>query len=607
MIIDNIKKLFVKLNKIYNGISIQLLISASFTIIACIGMIAMGSMLFRRFENTTKELIIENNKQLVDQASLNMDTYIRKMMQISDTMYYSVIKNTDLSEDSLDSDMSLLYEANKDSLVSIACFTEKGEIIAATPISNIKTNQDVVNQEWFIKANNKIENVHFSIPHVQNLFQDTDARYYWVTSLSRAVELTEGGNTSRGVLLVDMNFSGIEKIFTKINDKSQGYMYLIDSEGEIIYHPRQKLIYSKLESENNIVAAGYEDGSYEEEFEGNDRIVIVKTIGYTGWRIVSVTPNEEFAVNLNQLRLFVVIVITCMAFLLVFANMFVSHKIADPIKRLEESVKDLENGNLELDIYIGGSHEIKHLGNTIMSVVKQLKKLMDDIVVEQEEKRKTELDALQSQINPHFLYNTLDSVIWMVESERYEEATSMVTSLANLFRISLSKGKNIISIEDEFKHAKNYLNIQKVRYKNKFEVEVDIDPNILDCATIKLIIQPLIENAIYYGVECLMDEGEIYIKGYEKDGDVYIEVTDNGVGIPKETIPLLLTDDTRVRKRGSGIGLKNVHQRIQLYFGEEYGIEIESELDEGTTIRIHIPKIKYCDIEEKDGSIHEKK
>ena len=243
------------------------------------------------------------------------------------------------------------------------------------------------------------------------------------------------------------------------------------------------------------------------------------------------------------------------------------------------------------NIYIGGSHEIMHLSRTIHSMVNQMRKLMDDMVKEQRDKRRSELDALQSQINPHFLYNTLDSVIWMIESDRYKDAITTVTALATLFRISLSRGDNIIPIRDEIIHAENYLNIQKVRYKNKFTSSIEIDPAIENCCTIKLIVQPLLENAIYYGA---MDEdSEIRVKGYEKDGDIYIEVSDNGMGMPEDALENLLKEKAKTRGRGSGIGLWNVNQRIQLYFKGDYGLQIESELDEGTTVRIHLPKISY--------------
>jgi len=245
------------------------------------------------------------------------------------------------------------------------------------------------------------------------------------------------------------------------------------------------------------------------------------------------------------------------------------------------------------DIYIGGSMEVEHLGKTLRSTVAQIRQLMDDIVVEQEEKRKSELDALQSQINPHFLYNTLDSIVWMITGERYDDAVFMITQLASLFRISLSKGKTVIKIEDEVKHARNYMNIQKIRYKNSFEVDFQIEEDILDGCIVKLVLQPLLENAIYYGMEFMDGEGEIHVRGYRKDKDVYLEVEDNGLGMPEEEAAELLNGKERPHKHGSGVGLVNVHSRLKLRFGEAYGLVIHSCPDEGMMVQIHIPYIPY--------------
>ncbi|MNM99593.1 putative sensor-like histidine kinase [compost metagenome] len=176
----------------------------------------------------------------------------------------------------------------------------------------------------------------------------------------------------------------------------------------------------------------------------------------------------------------------------------------------------------------------------------------------------------------------------------------MVTALARLFRISLSKGKNIISVKDEIEHARNYLTIQNIRYKNKFTYNIDIDEETLNLSTIKLIIQPLIENAIYHGMEFMGGDGEILIKAYLKDEDLYIDVIDNGLGMEQEVADTLLTRKNNGKKKSSGIGLKNVHQRIQIYYGVEYGLKIYSEPDEGTTIRIHVPAIDFSEAQKRE-------
>ncbi len=591
----------------YKKRSLQWTISLSFTAISIISIASMAIAFYSHSINTIRDNTIKENGQIVDQVSMNLNSYIRNMMGISDTMYYSVIKNTNLTNEKISKEMNLLYEANKDNLTSIVCATADGAIVAASPVSARKTGVDLKKQEWFIKALDEIENIHFSTPHVQNIFDNSNYRYYWVVSLSRSVELTYFGNVRDGVLLVDMNYSGIEQMFDRVNDGGVGFVYLCDSDGRIIYHPMQKAIYAGLVRENNYYHANQPDGSFSETFDGQERDVVIKTVGYTGWKIVSVTPVSELALDMGQMRNYLLMVAIIVLILIVFGNYIISYVVTDPIRRLEESIADLEEGVStddvmnEEDIFIGGSHEIRHLGRTIKSMIRQMKKLTDDMVREQMAKRKSELDALQSQINPHFLYNTLDSVVWMIEGERYKDAISMVTALAQLFRISLSKGNNIITIHDEIIHARNYLNIQKVRYKNKFTATIDVDPAIENCATIKLIVQPLLENAIYYGVEHMDGEGEITLRGYEKDGDVYISVSDNGMGIPEETLATLLTDKARSRGKGSGIGLWNVNQRIQIYFKGDYGLIIESELDEGTTVTIHLPKVPIEEYRREEG------
>ena len=603
---NKVKSIIESAKRFLQKRSLQFTISITFTAVAVLGMVIVGVSLSMRFISSTERMASEDNTRMVDQVNLNLDTYLRNMLRISDSMYYRVIKNADLSKDDISHDMSLLYDTNRDLLISIGVFSTTGRIIAAEPLAQLKPSAGVIQQAWFTNASRRIENCHFSTPHVQNLFVDPDDKYRWVVSLSRSVELTNAGSIEHGVLLVDMNFSGIEQICKNVDLGESGYIYLIDGNGEIIYHPRQQLIYSNLIHENNLIAATYDDGNHQETFEGQQRLITVKTVGYTGWKIIAVTPTQDITSNYYQIQIFALFFIFFAVFLLIFVNMFLSSRIANPIKELEHSVKDIETGKLsDVKISVVGSYEVQHLGKTIRSMVDQLRKLMDDIVAEQESKRRSELDALQSQINPHFLYNTLDSIIWMIENERYDGAVTMVTALARLFRISLSKGKNIISVADELEHVRNYLTIQKMRYKNKFSFEITADPGTLDCVTIKLIVQPLVENAIYHGMEFMSGDGEIAIRAYFKEGDLFIDIIDNGLGMPQEQADALLMQEapTRRHDKGSGFGLKNVQERIQLYFGDEYGLAIYSEPDEGTTARIHLPAKPFREPggEEGDG------
>ena len=574
--------------------SMQMTISVSFTVLSVCCMCFLGVMLYQQFTRKAENLTVENSRQLLNQTTINLEDYLRNMRRISDAMYYTVIKNTDIGSESLDDSMTLLYEANKDKLVSIACYTNDGNLTAAAPIATEKRDVDVKEQKWFEDAAGELENFHFSTPHVQNLFDDPSFRYYWVVSLSRTVELTRNGTSMLGVLLVDMNYSSIEQLLEKANTDTSGeYVYLMAPDGEIIYHPKQNLIHMGLYQENNDRTAQYEDTTVKENFRGEKRLVTVKTISYTGWKLVSVVPMKSFSMGMTGMRNLVVLLVALTVLAAVLLNQMVSARISKPLRRLNDSVKEWESGNMNPDIYAGGSMEVEHLGKTLRSTVAQIQQLMDDIVVEQEEKRKSELDALQSQINPHFLYNTLDSIVWMITGERYDDAVFMITQLASLFRISLSKGKTVIRIEEEVKHAQNYMNIQKIRYKNSFEVDFQIDEDIRDGCIVKLVLQPLLENAIYYGMEFMDGEGEIHVRGYRKDDDIYLEVEDNGLGMPEEEAAELLNGKERPHKHGSGVGLINVHSRLKLRFGEEYGLIIHSCPDEGMMIQIHIPYIPY--------------
>lgn len=590
------RKLFQYLKKLKPG-EIQTTLMLVVSGISLVTMLLMGIIMYMRFSTLSRQETIESSRKLMEQTGETMEDYLVNMRQISDAVYYNVVKENDFHDarEEIQKGMNLLYEANRDKLRTIAIYNSDGSLMAAEPVATQKEDPDVTRQEWYQSAMEEMENIHFSTPHIQNLFEDSTFRYYWVISSSRVVELTENRDSQMGVLLVDMDFSSISRMMNQINEVGNGqYYYLCNSDGDIIYHPRQIQISDGISRENSIKAASYKDGVYDETFEGTQRKVIVNTISYTGWKLVGVIPYSIFTHEMLNIRYFIAMVTLLMAVMLTIINRVVAERISRPIRKLNHSVMEYEAGK-KPEIYIGGSWEIRHLGYSIQSSYEKSEKLMQEIVWEQNERRKSELDALQSQINPHFLYNALDSITWMIEGERNDEAAFMISQLAKLFRISLSKGHTIISVKDELQHAQSYMNIQRVRYKDAFSVTFDVEPELEKYCAVKLTLQPILENAINYGVDPMDDCGEIRVC-VRKEGELLVlSVEDNGIGMSEEEVELLLTDNNRVPKHGSGVGLINIHNRLQILFGKEYGLVIESEPDEGTKVSIQIPAILYTE------------
>jgi two-component system sensor histidine kinase YesM len=587
----------------FQRISIRYTIFIYFTVSAIVMFLLIGVSVYGRITGQLTATIRKENQAVINQVNLSVDAYLRTVMKLSDSLYYGVIKNVDFRAqgEKVNSEITLLYDNNKDSVSNIALLSGDGELMSAVPAARLKTGMDVTKEKWFKDTLEHPENLHFSLPHVQYIFDNGENQYRWVITISRAVEITEGTSTAQGVLLIDMTYAGLQYMLDNIPLGDQGYLYLVGGEGELIYHPKMQLIDAGLAEENVSAACTYRDGNYEETWKGKNRNIIVKTVGYTGWKIIGVVPEQGFTLNEVKTRLFMVFVVAFFLFLLAVINAYISSKITAPIQELEKSVNALEAGELDAEVYLGGSYEIQHLGRSIGVMAKRIQALMKDIVSEHESKRKSEFDTLQSQINPHFLYNTLDIIVWMIENEQKQEAVKVVTALARFFRISLSKGRSIIPVRDELEHVRSYLTIQQKRFKNKFTYRIEAQDEVLSLACLKLTLQPLVENAIYHGMEFMDGDGEILVKA-ERDGErLCITIADNGLGMTAEQVQGLLTGKTRSASgKGSGIGVKNVNERIRLYFGEDFGLDIRSEPDEGTEILIRLPAVSFEELMERD-------
>ena len=585
---SGIRKTFAKFN-------IQSIILSVLMTLSLVTVTVMGFLLYHRFKLASDKSAVANTEMTVESTIDRLNSSLLDLRQISDAANYNIVQEYDISSQEFTRQFSMLYETNVDKIQSLALYGYDGMLIESEPVATIKDNVKVADQKWYQNARSEIENIHFSTPHVQNLFDDGTFRYHRVVSLSRSVDINDGSTSGSGVLLVDMKYSVLEDMLERINETSSGiYYYLCSRDGEIIYHPRWTEINRGLFKEKNNKAASYEDGTYEMKTDGQKENIVVGSVAYTGWKLIGVVPESVQETSINKFRYYIITTILILVMMLLQVNRFISRKISRPIRELDESVKAYEAGAMP-DIYIGGSAEIRHLGYSVQKSYEQIEALMKEIIQQQTERRKSELDALQSQINPHFLYNTLESITWMIEAQRNKEAVVMISELAKLLRVSLSRGKTIISIGDELQHSRSYMNIQRVRYKERFKVEFLIDEEIKNYCIVKLVIQPLLENAIYYGVGNMDedDDGQILIRGEKKGEDICISIEDNGMGMPEDIRSNILTDNSKVPKHGSGVGVINVHSRISLMFGPEYGLEVYSELDEGTKVVIHIPAIPY--------------
>lgn len=582
----------LKENVVFN---IQSIIMSVLMAITLVTIVTMGFLLYQRFKLAIDKMAVSNTEATVESTVDRVNSDLLDIRQIFDAANYNIVQEFDISSEKFAEQFSLLYEVNSDKIESLALYGNEGRLIASEPVAVEKENIDVKGQDWYKNAESAIENVHFSIPHIQNLYEDGLYRYHWVVSLSRYVDINDGEIPGSGVLLVDMKYSVIEDVLKQINDSSEGiYYYMISRDGQMIYHPRKTEMARGLFEENSLKASGYEEGTYEITTDGHKESVVVGNIAYTGWKLIGVVPESVQTARINNFRYYIFTTIMVLMMMLLEGNRLISRKISKPIRKLDESVKTYEAGG-KTDIYIGGSSEIRHLGYSVQRSYERIETLMEEIIRQQNERRKSELDALQSQINPHFLYNTLESITWMIEAQKNEEAVIMISELAKLLRVSLSRGKTIIPVKDELQHSRSYMNIQLARYKERFKTEFRIEEEIENCCIVKLVIQPILENAIYYGVGNMDedDDGMIIVSGKKKDEDILITIEDNGMGMREEVLENILTDNSKVPKHGSGVGVINVHSRIRLMFGEEYGLSIESEPDEGTRVTIRIPAIPY--------------
>ncbi|GAB4374008.1 MAG: sensor histidine kinase [Spirochaetales bacterium] len=553
----------------------------------------------------TEEAVRTNSRQyaeqLVGSIAYTVNTYIDSMDSLAAFIasnediydYFRKQEAGDPTEDlrkRVQESLSTVIRNRKD-VSLIALISMDGRILFHD--ESLEPNPFIIprNQGWYQAAIEAGGRAVFSSSHVQNLVKQ---RYFWVVSLSKLL-FDQSRKKPEAVLLIDLNYRLIEDLCTNVSLGKRGYVFIVDPVGNLVFHPRQQVVYSGLRQEHVGEVLVSDTSEFEVEDQDGLKLYSIVPLRKAGWKVIGVSYLEELGMDRRSLaRVYTAWGVVFLGLTILF-SFILSLRIARPIKLLRDTIKVVEQGNFDIQARIERSDEIGELGQDFNIMVQKIKELLQLIIEEQQNKRKSELKALQAQINPHFLYNTLDSVIWMAEDRQHQQVIEMVAALAKLFRLSISGGREMISIGEEVEHVRQYLIIQKMRYKDRLDYEIRVPRELFPYRTVKIILQPLVENAIYHGIKNSPVPGKIEIDGCIANGGIELSVKDNGVGMSAEILSRMSTDleqGDRVRSRSSGVGVRNVDERIKLYFGKEYGVEFYSTEGEGTEVKIRLPSVR---------------
>lgn len=547
-----------------------------------------------KFTNTS---IFENSSEythtIIQQMNQNIDSYIDYMENIA----YLISSNEDvqdyLFDEKIDNEgryrilnqLQTILDSRSD-IRNVGIISKNGRMLINDGSKSVNQDLDLNTQEWYATALEKPNGPILTSSHVQHIISGERP---WVITLSRGIRDRSGSGEKEGVFFIDLNYSAISGLCDQSTVGTKGYAFILDAKGNIVYHPQQQQLYNELQTENISLIMDTDEDTVLTGTGNDGKLYSISRSEKTGWTVVDCTNVKELLSKSRQAQSVYVLTAIILVIVALLFSRFMARSITLPIQKLRDSMKKVQEGDFSVsDVVVDSKNEIGSLTKSFDVMTHRIHELMEQNVHEQEEKRKSELKALQSQINPHFLYNTLDSIIWMAEGKKNEEVVLMTASLARLLRQSISNEDEVVPIANEVEYARGYLTIQKMRYKDKLEFQIEVDSSILYIPLIKLVLQPIIENAIYHGLKYKESKGLLIVKGFMKDGNAVLQVIDDGVGMDEETLAHIY-DKHKVNYHSNGVGVYNVQKRLKLYYGEDYGITYTSELGKGTTATITIP------------------
>jgi two-component system sensor histidine kinase YesM len=553
----------------------------------------VGNMVYVKSieEETNKHTIqmieqVKNNVEFNVKDMENIISYISSEPEVIESM--SIVNSLDANRVSIETEVRRIlssYTNVHPEIAGILVVNQNGYYLSN---EMYKIARDPLTHEtWYNKAILNPDKIQlFSKPIGRNITTRFNYGADSVVSVVKAVKDPDTG-LCEGVILIDLKLEAIEKIIKGITLGKDGFVYIIDGSGDIVYAPVNKIVY-RVKAE--WLDAGKSNGTIK-KINGSRYQMIFKKSDYTDWKIIGVFSLNETLKEVVNIRYVSVVIGGITLLLAVLAALYFSTSLAKPITKLRSLMKRAEGGDLDIKFESKYDDEIGQLGNSFNNMIEEINKLIQMVYMEQKSKREAELKILREQIKPHFLYNTLDNIQWMAREYKAMDIVEIVNALTNLFRIGLSRGKEHIKIGEELEHVKSYLIIQKARYEDKLRYEINCEEDISNYKMLKILIQPIVENAIYHGIKRIRGEGKIIINVDKIEDKICISVQDNGPGItPENTYKIEeVLKGRRAEDNDIGYGVFNVNERVRLTFGPEYGIKFKSIEGVGTTFEIWHP------------------
>ncbi|HEY0829205.1 MAG TPA: sensor histidine kinase [Bacilli bacterium] len=596
---DNFQKIINNLVKLYKNLMLREKIAIFFSLMAIVLLVIQGSIIYSFSVGVIEKEMENGAKQTIEQVSLNIDSYFDLIKTIT-----TITANNQTLIDTVENYFSsyvdqLDYNKNLQNILSQYTYmipyidnlivVKNGKSIYDKN-NSIRKDFDFNKEDWFTNHVGHLIRVAFVGPHRHNYYYDHPPSTYVISAIIPVRDPLKGSKENAGALIFDIDINKINSIFDQLNlDRSQD-IYILDSSGSIIAYKDDRLIATKFKADYLSHIIKNDKGTYIDRKGDQNLLVVYSTSAITGWKTVIATKMTNIGQVAESVRNTTVFTIIAAIFIAMAISIFISSKVTKSIFKLKNRMDQVSMGNYHSGVKVENNDEVGMLSRHFNKMVEELKKLINENYIVKIKQKEAELSALQAKINPHFLNNTLQSIHSMAVLNKTKDIENTIESLGKLFDYVLYESGETVLIRDEIRYLESYLQIQESRNSRRYEYKIDADKQIEHYKIPKLMLQPLVENALIHGLKMKLSGGLVKVSVHEEDDFVTFIVSDNGQGMSPEELERVNERLDQEQTHTKSMGLKNVYERIKLRYGEQGSFQIQTKQEEGTSIMIKISK-----------------